>query len=277
MSDTSNSTEAELVATTVSPEGVATVRLQHGKVNALSQAVLTQVAAAFEGLRGQSVGAVVLTGGPKLFAAGADLTEFGGTAEDGEFRLHGAENAGNIADLFTAAAAAIESCECPTIAASSGFALGGGCELALACDLRVGSTKAVLGQPEILLGIIPGGGGTQRLPRLIGASRALDLIVTGRQVAAEEALQLGLLNRVFQAEEFDEQVEAFATSLARGPREAIALSKRAINDGLRGSLVDGLAVERDAFCEVFTTADAAVGVHSFQTEGPGKAVLGQPS
>ena len=196
-----------LAVTNIDENGVATVRLQHGKVNALSAATLAAVADEFTKLRTADIGCAVLTGGPKLFAAGADLTEFGGTT-DGEFRLVDGERAGQTADSFGAAAAAI--------AAISGYALGGGCELALACDMRIGSTRAVLGQPEILLGIIPGGGGTQRLARLIGASRALDLIITGRQVKADEALTIGLLNMVFDADTFEAEVDTFATSLATG-------------------------------------------------------------
>ena len=261
-----------LAVTNIDENGVATVRLQHGKVNALSAATLAAVADEFTKLRTADIGCAVLTGGPKLFAAGADLTEFGGTT-DGEFRLVDGERAGQTADSFGAAAAAIEAMPCPTIAAISGYALGGGCELALACDMRIGSTRAVLGQPEILLGIIPGGGGTQRLARLIGASRALDLIITGRQVKADEALTIGLLNMVFDADTFEVEVDTFATSLATGPRRAIALSKQAINDGLKGTLQEGLGIERAAFSAVFGTEDAAIGVQSFLEHGPGKATF----
>lgn len=251
-------------------DGVVVLRLANGKVNALSTAVLGQLADACRLASAESPGAVVITGGPKLFAAGADIGEFGGGSGE-DFALAGPETAERVADAFTAAAAALDELDCPTIAAVSGYALGGGCELALACDMRFGSERAVLGQPEILLGIIPGGGGTQRLPRLIGYSRALDLIVTGRQVKAPEALAIGLLDRVFPADTFDDDVMAVARSLAAGPRRAVALAKRAMREGLTQPLGAGLAVEKAAFAEVFTTEDAAIGVQSFQEHGPGSA------
>jgi len=153
----------------------------------------------------------------------------------------------------------------------SGFALGGGCELALACDLRIASTRAKFGQPEILLGIIPGGGGTQRLARLVGPSRAKDLILSGRQVGAEEALAMGLVNRVVAPDELDDAALGWATDLAAGPLDAMAIAKRVIDDGLEGDLDAGLQIEQDGFVEVFATGDATIGVRSFLEHGPGNA------
>ena len=155
----------------------------------------------------------------------------------------------------------------------SGFALGGGCELALACDFRIASERAVFGQPEILLGIIPGGGGTQRLARLVGPARAKDLIFTGRQVKAAEALAMGLVDEVVAPDELEARVRERAAELARGAVVAQGLAKAAIDRGLDTSLEDGLGIEQDLFVEVFGTADAATGVASFLEHGPGKATF----
>ncbi|MAT06959.1 MAG: enoyl-CoA hydratase, partial [Acidimicrobiaceae bacterium] len=157
------------------------------------------------------------------------------------------------------------------IAAVSGYALGGGCELALACDYRIASERAVFGQPEILLGTLPGGGGTQRLSRLVGPSRAKELCITGRQVRADEALRIGLADEVVTPEELHERALALAAECATGAVLAQALAKQAIDQGLSTSLTDGLLLERDAFVESFRTHDSQIGVQSFLEHGPGKA------
>jgi enoyl-CoA hydratase len=159
------------------------------------------------------------------------------------------------------------------IAAVSGFALGGGCELALACDLRIASDKARFGQPEILLGIIPGGGGTQRLARLVGPSRAKNLVLTGRQVGADEALRIGLVDEVVAPDDLHDRACGLAAELAGGAVAAQGLAKRAIDRGLQGSLSAGLDLEQELFSEVFTTEDARIGVASFLEHGPGKATF----
>lgn len=233
-------------------DGVAVVTLDNPKVNALSQELLDELGEVFAGLGDDLPGAVVVTGGDRLFAAGADVTQFS------------AERAADIAATFHRVLDAVAAFPRPTIAAISGYALGGGCELAMACDFRLASEKAVFGQPEILLGIIPGGGGTQRLPRLVGASRAKDLIFTGRQVKADEALAIGLADEVVAPEALHERALTFAALLAAGPVQAIALAKAAI---------DGTATEQQAFTDVFQTEDAGIGVQSFLEHGPGKAVF----
>jgi enoyl-CoA hydratase len=241
-------------------DGVAVIRLDRPKANALSVAVLRQIEAAARQLTVDPPGAVVVWGGERIFAAGADITEFGGPAE-----------AVAIGRQFRVAFDALAAIPRITIAAITGYALGGGCELALACDLRVMGDTAKCGQPEILLGIIPGAGGTQRLTRLVGPSRAKDLVVTGRQVGAEEALRIGLADRVVPAAEvFDTAVELAAT-IAAGAVVAQGLAKRAIDAGLDGPLADGLDLEAELFREVFGTEDSQIGVASFLTEGPGKA------
>ena len=242
-------------------DGVAVVRLDNGKVNALSIALLGQLRAAAEGLTEDPPGAVVITGSERMFAAGADIAEFGGPAE-----------AATVGTAFVEALNAVAAIPRATIAAVAGYALGGGCELALACDFRVADARARFGQPEILLGIIPGGGGTQRLARLIGAARAKDMILSGRQVGAEEALQIGLVDRIADASPFDAARE-WAAELARGPLAAHALAKRAIDEGLDLDLGAGIDLEHRLFVEVFETEDAGVGVQSFLEHGAGHATF----
>jgi enoyl-CoA hydratase/carnithine racemase len=239
---------------------VAVIRLDRPKMNALSGELLRQLARSAADLTADPPGAVVVWGGDRIFAAGADISEFGGPHEAAE-----------IGGLFRAAFDGIAAIPRATIAAITGYALGGGCELALACDFRVLSESAKLGQPEILLGIIPGAGGTQRLARLVGPARAKDLIFSGRQVAAEEALRIGLVDRVAPADSVLDTATEWAASLASGAVVAQGLAKRAVDGGLSGSLSDGLDLELDAFVEVFGTEDAATGVKSFLEQGAGKA------
>jgi enoyl-CoA hydratase/carnithine racemase len=250
----------QLVAVERRDDGVAVVRLQNGKVNSLSSEVLRQLRSVADSLTVTPPGAVVIAGSDRIFAAGADISEFGGPDE-----------ARSIGRLFLEALNAVAAIPRVVIAAVAGPALGGGCELALACDLRVCSTSAKFGQPEILLGIIPGGGGTQRLARLVGPSRAKDIILSGRQVRADEALRIGLADEVVEPEELESRALELAASFASGPVQAHAIAKRVIDHGLEGSLSDGLALEQDGFVEVFGTKDARIGVASFLENGPGKA------
>lgn len=243
-------------------DGVAVLRLENPKVNALSSEVLRQLRAAADSLADQPPGAVVVTGGDRVFAAGADITEFAGPDE-----------ARVIGQLFFDALNAVAAIPRVVIAAVSGVALGGGCELALACDFRIASSKARFGQPEILLGIIPGGGGTQRLPRLVGAARAKDIILSGRQVLADEALAIGLADRVVEPDELHDAALAWAGGFAAGPLAAQALAKSAIDRGLDGSLAAGLDLEQHLFVDVFATDDSQIGVESFKANGPGHATF----
>ena len=243
-------------------DGVAVVTLQNPKVNALSSTLLRQLQTVAEDLTADPPGAVVITGGERVFAAGADISEFDGPGKAAE-----------LGPLFLAALNSVAAIPRATIAAVAGFALGGGCELALACDFRMASAKARLGQPEILLGIIPGGGGTQRLPRLVGPAKAKDLIFSGRQVRADEALAMGLVDRVVEPEALHSEALAWAAQLAAGAVVAQGLAKQAIDDGLEGSLSDGLELEQRCFVEVFATDDAGIGVASFMADGPGHATF----
>lgn len=240
--------------------GVAVLRLDRPKVNAISPELLADLQAGLDELHADLPGAVIVYGGEKIFAAGADIARFGGPDE--------ARSLGRKL-LFTFSALA--AFPRVTIAAVNGFALGGGCELAMACDLRLASETASFGQPEILLGIIPGAGGTQRLPRLVGASRAKDIALSGRQVKADEALRIGLADRVVGVGETFTAALEWAQEFARGPLTVQAYAKRAIDGGLNGSLADGLELEQDMFVDSFRTADAQIGIQSFLAQGPGKA------
>jgi enoyl-CoA hydratase len=244
-----------------SDDGIAVITLTRPPMNALSQALLAEIADAAEALAGDAgVKAVVVTGGERVFAAGADIKEFGGPDE-----------ARDIGATFRRAFDGLAAIPRPVIASIAGFALGGGLELALACDLRVMADTAKVGQPEILLGILPGAGGTQRLPRLVGPSRAKELIWSGRHVKADEALAIGLADRVVPAAQLHEEALNWAATFARGAVVAMGLAKRAIDRGLDGTLAAGLDEEAAAFVTAFTTDDAKAGVASFLEHGPGKA------
>lgn len=252
----------ELLTLERGDDGVAVLTLRNGKINALSGALLAEIGSAANELTADPPGALVVTGGERIFAAGADISEFGGPDE-----------ARTITANFHAALDALAALPRFTIAAVAGYALGGGCELALACDYRIAGERAVFGQPEILLGIIPGGGGTQRLARAVGSSRAKELCVTGRQVAAAEALRIGLADEAVDGDPH-ERARSLAAEVAKGALTAQAITKRVIDAGLAApSLADGLALEREAFAEVFATEDSRIGVASFLEHGPGKATF----
>ncbi|WP_329138354.1 enoyl-CoA hydratase/isomerase family protein [Streptomyces sp. NBC_00670] len=244
-------------------EGIGTIRLDRPPMNALDVATQDRIKELAEEAGGRAdVRAVILYGGEKVFAAGADIKEM--RAMD-----HAAMvlRARALQESFTAVARIPK----PVVAAVTGYALGGGCELALCADHRIAADNAKLGQPEILLGLIPGAGGTQRLSRLIGPSRAKDLIFTGRQVKADEALALGLVDRVVPAGEVYEAARAWAARLARGPAIALRAAKESVDAGLETDIETGLAVERGWFAGLFATEDRERGMRSFVEEGPGKA------
>jgi enoyl-CoA hydratase len=243
-------------------DGVAVVTLNNPKVNALSSGTLAALTAVIGDLAVNLPGAVVVTGGDRIFAAGADISEF-----------RGPDEARVIGAAFHRALDAVAALPRFTIAAVSGYALGGGCELALSCDYRIASERAVFGQPEILLGIIPGGGGTQRLSRLVGVARAKELMITGRQVRADEAAQLGLADEVVAPEELMPRALALAAEVARGALGAQAAVKRAVDEGIGRPLADALQLELELFEAVFHTDDSQIGVASFLEHGPGKAAF----
>jgi cyclohexa-1,5-dienecarbonyl-CoA hydratase len=234
-------------------DGVGTIRLDRPPMNAINEDLTRDLHdAALEAGRREDVGAVVIYGGQKVFAAGADVKMMAGMGP-AEVR----PMIQNLQEVFNA----VEDIPKPTIAAVTGYALGGGCELAMCADIRFAAREAKLGQPEILLGIIPGAGGTQRLPRLVGPARAKDLIFTGRQVDAEEALRIGLVDRVAE-DPYVEAVEA-ARGFASGPRAALRAAKIAITWGGRVDLRTGVALEREVFSDLFTTEDQKEGMAAF--------------
>ncbi len=244
-------------------EGVATIRLDRPPMNALDVAAQEGLRAVSAEVGGRTdVRAVVLYGGPKVFAAGADVKEMAAMSYQDMVARAG---------LLQSAFAAVARIPQPVIAAVTGYALGGGCELALCADLRVAGENAKLGQPEVLLGIIPGAGGTQRLPRLVGASRAKELIYTGRFVGAEEALRIGLVDRVVPAADVYTAARDLAAQLARGPALALRAAKEAVDTGLEVDLATGLRVESTLFAGLFATEDRTTGMQSFLESGPGKA------
>src|SRR5215813_13334917 len=226
-------------------QGIATIRLDRPPMNALNAQVQDEIAAAATEVdTDPGVRAVVLYGGERVFAAGADIKEmaeasFAQIAVDSR-RLQGA---------FTTVARIGK----PVVAAVTGYALGGGLELALCADFRVAGEGAQLGQPEILLGVIPGAGGTQRLPRLIGPARAKDLIFTGRQVPAAEALAIGLAEKVVPDEQVYQAAVDLVARYAAGPALALRAAKQAVNGGLEVDLATGLEIERLQFAALFST------------------------
>ncbi|MFJ8932763.1 MULTISPECIES: enoyl-CoA hydratase/isomerase family protein [unclassified Streptomyces] len=244
-------------------DGVGTIRLDRPPMNALDIAVQDRIKElAEEATTRDDIRAVVIRGSEKVFAAGADIKEM----REMDHAAMVARSRG-LQDSFTAVARIPK----PVVAAVTGYALGGGCELALCADFRIAADNAKLGQPEILLGLIPGAGGTQRLSRLVGPSKAKDLIFTGRQVRADEALTLGLVDRVVPAAEVFDAANAWAGQLAKGPAIALRAAKESIDTGLETDLDTGLAIERNWFAGLFATQDRETGMRSFVEEGPGKA------
>lgn len=243
----------------------ATIRLDRPPMNALNTQVQEELrAAAEEASRRREIRSVIVYGGDKVFAAGADIKEMAAMSYTDMV-----ERSAGLQSAFTAVARIPK----PVVAAINGYALGGGCELALCADVRIAADTATLGQPEILLGIIPGAGGTQRLARLVGPAKAKDIIFTGRFVPAEEAERIGLVDRVVPADQVYDAAREWAARFATGPAYALRAAKEAIDRGLEADLDTGLAIERQQFAGLFATEDKATGFQSFIEHGPGKAVF----
>ncbi|CDZ87098.1 enoyl-CoA hydratase-related protein [Rhodococcus ruber] len=243
--------------------GVGIIRIDRPPLNLLSRQVQMEIAAAAEEAnRRADINAVVVYGGPKTLAAGADIKE-----------LHSMSSADLRADArrLQRDLGALADIVKPTVMAITGLAVGGGLELALGADWRIAAEDARLGLPETSLGIIPGGGGTQRLARLIGPSKAKELIFTGRVIGASEALGLGLVDEVVTPDEVYDAALAWAGQFSRGASLAILNSKRAIDLGMQVDLAAGLRIEEGLFVEVFDTKDRESGFQSFIDDGPGKA------
>jgi len=245
--------------------GIATIRLGRPPLNALNGQVQAEIgAAAVQAGADADVHAVVLYGGEKIFAAGADVKEM---ADASPARIM--ELSAGIQDAFKAVARIPK----PVIAAITGYALGGGLELALCADFRVMGEGAKVGQPEIMLGIIPGAGGTQRLPRLVGPAKAKDLVFSGRFIGAEEALRIGLADRVVPDGEVYETARKIAGRYTAAAPLALRAAKQAIDEGLERDLDAGLEIERLHFTGLFGTEDQQTGMRSFLADGPGKATF----
>jgi enoyl-CoA hydratase/carnithine racemase len=243
--------------------GVGVIRLDRPKMNAISLQVQAELrAVCAEATERDDVKAVVVYGGERLFAAGNDVAEMAEMS---------------YADMVKAtrgvsqAATAIADIPKPVVAAVTGYALGGGCELTLAADIRIAADDATFGQPEVLLGIIPGAGGTQRLARLVGPSRAKDMILTGRFVKADEALAIGLVDRLVPAASVLDEAVAWAKQFSTAASLALRAAKECVDRGLETDLATGLAIEQQQFAAVFATEDSRIGMSSFLEKGPGKA------
>lgn len=244
-------------------DGVGTIRLDRPKMNALNVQVQEEIrAAAQEATDSDEVKAVVIYGGERVFAAGADVKEMAQMSHTDMVK-----RSGGLQSAFTAVARIPK----PVVAAVTGYALGGGCELALCADVRFAAENAVLGQPEILLGIIPGAGGTQRLARLVGPARAKELIFTGRFVKAPEALAIGLVDRLLPADQVYPEALAWAAQFAGAATYAVRAAKESIDRGLEVDLETGLEIERQQFAALFATEDRSIGMDTFVEQGPGKA------
>ena len=243
--------------------GVGTVRLDRPPVNAFNRQLQEELyTVAQEAATRADVRSVSVYGGERAFAAGADIKEMAA--------MPYAEMA-VVARRLNRCFGAISEIPKPTVAAITGYALGGGMEVALGCDRRIAGDNAKLGQPEILLGVIPGGGGTQRMARLIGPSRTKDLVYSGRTIKAAEALEIGLVDEVVAPDDVYAAAQRWAVQFANGPALALAAAKRVIDNGLDTDLRTGLDLEADAFAALFATQDRTIGMESFVEDGPGKA------
>ena len=243
--------------------GVGTILLNRPPMNALNRQVQTELeAAAREATDRSDIKAVVVYGGPKVLAAGADIKEM----TDMTFA-----EMSKVAGRLQRALGSISEIPKPTVAAITGYALGGGLEVALGADRRIAGDNAKLGVPEALLGVIPGGGGTQRLARLVGPAKAKDMIFTGRFVGAAEALAIGLVDEVVAPDEVYNAAVAWAGQFRNAASLALAAAKKSVDQGLGVDLETGLRIEEQQFAALFATDDRTIGMDSFVANGPGKA------
>lgn len=240
-------------------DNIAIIVIDNPPANALSELVGSQIIECLDEIeKNDDVRAVILTGsGEKFFIAGADISEFPNlmispSGKVAEFARESGKTYNRV-DFFPK----------PVIAAVNGYALGGGCEIVLACDLCVASKNATFGLPEINLGLFPGGGGTQRLPRRVGDAKAKELIFTGKHIKAEEALKIGLINQVVEEGQALEEAKVLAHQIAAQPAVAVKLIKQCVDRGADVTLVDGLNIEADLFEQVFRTEDVKEGVAAF--------------
>ncbi len=256
--------EYKFLKTELKDNGICILTVSAPKsLNALCSAILSEIDDFVTNIDLGKVKALILTGdGEKAFVAGADIAEMKdlNDAEALKFAALGANAFKKLEDL-----------NIPVIAAVNGFALGGGCELAMACDIRIASTTAKFGQPEVTLGIIPGFSGTYRLPKLVGPAMAKELIFTGKLIDAQEALRIGLVNKVCAPEELMDSALMLASKILRNAPCAVAAAKRCINDNYDMTAKEAIALENAYFARCFATEDQKIGMEAFLTKG--KAVF----
>ncbi len=242
-----------IIVETRGPVGLVTLNRPKA-LNALNAELMAELARALDGLEADdAIGAIVLTGSEKAFAAGADIKEM----KDKTF----VEN--YLGDFITKDWERLAACRKPVIAAVAGYALGGGCEVAMMCDFIIAADNAKFGQPEITLGIIPGAGGTQRLTRLVGKAKAMEMCLTGRIMDAAEAERAGLASRVVPLADLVEEALKTATAIAKLSRPSVLMVKEAVNRALEGTLAEGIRFERRMFHALFATADQKEGMSAF--------------
>jgi enoyl-CoA hydratase len=234
---------------------VGLIRLNRPKaLNALCDALVRELGTALDTFEAaDSIGAVVITGSDKAFAAGADIKEMSGRSYMDVY----------LSDFITDGWERVTTCRKPIIAAVAGFALGGGCEVAMMCDTVIAAETAKFGQPEITLGVIPGAGGTQRLTRFVGKAKAMDMILTGRTMDAAEAERSGLVSRVVPAEKLVEEALAIAARIAAMSRPSVMIAKEAVNRAYETTLSEGVRFERRVFHSLFATEDQKEGMAAF--------------
>jgi len=238
-------------------EGIGIITLNRPKsMNAINSDLISELDQVLDVIdKDEEISVVIITGTEKIFAAGADIKEISGIRTPVEAHRF----VSNVQSLFRK----IENLKKPIIAAVSGLALGGGCEMSLACDIRIAAENASFGQPEIKIGVIPGGGGTQRLPRLIGLGRAKELLYTGDSIDAQEAYRIGLVNKVVPVKSLMDEAKKMATKLKRQPPFALKITKMVVNEGINMDLQSGLAYEARCFEMLFSTEDQKEGMRAF--------------
>ncbi|MEF8725895.1 MAG: enoyl-CoA hydratase/isomerase family protein [Candidatus Bipolaricaulota bacterium] len=236
----------------ISGDGVARLELSRPKsLNSLNDQLRSELFEAFQLMEDRRVRVVTLWGEGKAFCAGADVSEF--------LEIEPSRYSQFMGDFFELP----EKFPAPTVAIIDGYALGGGLELAMACDLRIATTRSRLGQPEIGLGLIPGGGGTQRLTRLIGMGRAKELVMTGKQISGEKAEEWGLVNKIVEEGELEDAVKDFVEPLVKGPRKSLQMAKKVINQGASSNLQVGLEIEKQGFSTLLGSEEAREGIDAF--------------
>ena len=242
-----------IIVDTKGPVGIITLNRPKA-MNALNSAIVAEIGRALDGFEAdEAIGCIVITGSDKAFAAGADIKEMQSKSYIDAY----------LQNFITDGWERITTCRKPVIAAVAGFALGGGCEVAMMCDFIIAADTAKFGQPEITIGIIPGAGGTQRLPRAVGKAKAMEMVLTGRMMGAEEAERAGLVSRIVPAADLIDEAVKTAKAIASLSRPAVLMAKESLNRAFESSLAEGILFERRTFHSTFATADQKEGMAAF--------------